>query len=50
MNLPSFRGAFDPNRAEEWVKAMDKVFFVLTYTDHQKVAFTTYMLVADAKF
>ena len=29
---------------------MDKVFFVLTCTDHQKVAFTTYMLVANAKF
>ena len=50
MNPFSFRDAFDPNKAEEWVKAIEKVFSVLAYTDHQKVAFATYMLEADAKF
>ena len=29
---------------------MEKVFFVLDCIDHQKVAFATYMLEADAKF
>ena len=32
------------------VKAMDKVFSVLDCTDHQKVAFATYMLEADVEF
>ena len=36
VNPPSFKGAFDPNIAAEWVKAMEKVFSVLAYTDHQK--------------
>ena len=49
-NLPSFRGAFDPDKAEEWVKAMEKVFSILACTDQQKVAFATYMLEADAEF
>ena len=31
-NPPSFKGAFDPDKAEEWVKAMEKVFSVLAYT------------------
>ena len=29
---------------------MEKIFTVLAFTDHQKVAFATYMLEADAKF
>ena len=49
-NPPGFRGAFDSNKADGWVKAMEKVFSVLDCTDHQKVAFTTYMLEADAEF
>ena len=32
-NPPSFRGAFDPDKADEWVKAMEKVFSVLECTD-----------------
>ena len=49
-NPPNFRGAFDPDKTEEQVKVRKKVFSVLDYTDHQKVAFATYMLEADAEF
>ena len=49
-NPPSFRGAFHPDKVNEWVKTMEKVFSVLDCTDHQKVAFATYMLEADAEF
>ena len=28
-NPPSFQGAFDPDKAEEWIKAMEKVFLYL---------------------
>ena len=50
VNPSSFRGAFDPNKADEWVKVMKKVFSVLDCTDHQKVTFATYMLEVDTKF
>ena len=50
VNPPSFRGAFDIDKAEEWVKAMEKIFSILDWTDHQKVAFATYMLEADTEF
>ena len=49
-NPPSFREAFDPNKVEEWIKAMEKVFSILVCTNHHKVAFATYMLEADAEF
>ena len=49
-NPPSFKGAFDPNKAKEWIKAMEKVFVVLACTDYQKVVFANYMLEADASF
>ena len=49
-NPPSFRGAFDLDKADEWVKAIEKVFSVLDCIDRQKVAFATYMLEADAEF
>ena len=32
-NPPSFRGTFDPDKAEEWVKAMEKIFSVLACID-----------------
>ena len=48
--LASFRGAFHPNKANEWVKVMEKVFSILDCTNHHKVAFATYMLEVDAKF
>ena len=50
MNLPSFLGPYDPDKADEWIKAMEKVFSVLDCSDHQKVTFATYMLEADAEF
>ena len=49
-NPPSFVGAFDPDKEDEWVKAMEKVFSILDCMDRQKVTFATYMLEADTKF
>ena len=50
VNPPSFWWAFELDKAEEWIKAMEKVFSVLACNDQQKVAFATYMLEADAEF
>ena len=49
-NPPNFRGVFNPDKADKWVKAMEKVFSILDCTDRQKVAFATYMLEVDAEF
>ena len=49
-NSPSYRGAHDPDKADEWIKAMEKIFSVLDFSDHQRVSFATYMLEADAEF
>ena len=50
LSHPVFRGAFNPNKAEEWVKAIEKIFSVLACTEYQKVAFATYMLEVNAEF
>ena len=47
-NPLSFRGTFDPDKAKEWIKAMENICLVLVCTEHQKVAFATYMLEVDA--
>ena len=49
-NPPTFRGAFDPDKAKEWIKVMEKVFLVLACTNYQKEAFATYMLEANTEF
>ena len=50
VNPQSFQGTFNPNRANEWIKATKKIFSVLAYTKEQKVAFATYMLEVNADF
>ena len=49
-NLLSFRGAYNPNQADEWIKAIEKIFTVLACTKERKVTFATNMLKADAEF
>ena len=36
VNPPSFRGAFDPDKAKEWIKAMEKVFLALACTKNTR--------------
>ena len=49
-NSLSFRGAYNPHRANEWIKAIENIFTVLACTKEQKVAFSIYMLEADVEF
>ena len=46
----SFKGAFDPDEADEWIKKIKKIYLVSTYSETQKVVFAAYMLKLDAKF
>ncbi|XP_015944704.1 uncharacterized protein LOC107469839 [Arachis duranensis] len=47
---PEFRGALDPDKAEEWLKEMEKVFTIFPCTEVQQVNYATFMLKADAEF
>ena len=49
-NLPSFRGTYNLDQVDEWIKVIEKIFTVLTCTEEQKVVFATYMLEADTEF
>ena len=49
-NPPCFRGIFDPDKVDEWIKAIENVFSILDYTDRQKLVFATYMLEVDVEF
>ena len=50
MNPPSFKGAFNPDEADEWIKEIKKIYSVLACLETQKVAFATYMLKLDVEF
>ncbi|XP_050915053.1 uncharacterized protein LOC127130009 [Lathyrus oleraceus] len=43
-NPPTFEGAHEPEKAQEWLKAIEKIFRVINYSDAQKVQFGTHML------
>ena len=49
-NPPSLWGTFNPNKANKWKKAIEKIFSVLACTEYQKVVFATYILEADVEF
>ena len=49
-NPPPFWVTYNPDKAEEQIKVMDKIFCMLTYTEQQKVAFATYMQESGAEF
>ncbi|XP_050875669.1 uncharacterized protein LOC127079312 [Lathyrus oleraceus] len=48
-NLPTFEGAHEPEKAQEWLKAIEKIFRVMNCSDAQKVQFFTHMLEKEAK-
>ncbi|XP_016195712.1 uncharacterized protein LOC107636732 [Arachis ipaensis] len=47
---PEFRGALNPDMAEEWLTKIKKVFTIFPCTEEQQVSYATFMLKADAKF
>src|ERR1051325_3589541 len=48
-NPPTFKGEHAPEEAQEWLKAIEKIFRVMNCTDAQKVHFGTHMLVKEAE-
>ncbi|XP_050876198.1 uncharacterized protein LOC127079888 [Lathyrus oleraceus] len=48
-NPPTFEGAHEPDKAQEWLKVIEKIFRVMNCSDVQKVQFGTHMLEKEAK-
>ena len=48
-NPPVFEGEHEPDKAQAWLKAIEKIFRVMIYTDAQKVQFGTHMLEKEAE-
>ncbi|XP_050896661.1 uncharacterized protein LOC127103447 [Lathyrus oleraceus] len=48
-NLPTFEGAHEADKAQEWLKAIEKIFRVMNCSDAQKVQFGTHMLEKEAE-
>ncbi|XP_058768834.1 zinc finger protein GIS2-like [Vicia villosa] len=48
-NPPVFKGKHEPDKAQAWLKAIEKIFRVMNCTDAQKVQFGTHMLGKEAE-
>ncbi|XP_050908915.1 uncharacterized protein LOC127122658 [Lathyrus oleraceus] len=48
-NLPTFEGAHEPDKAREWLKAIEKIFRVMNCSDTLKVQFGTHILEKEAE-
>ncbi|KAI5436984.1 hypothetical protein KIW84_023199 [Lathyrus oleraceus] len=47
-NPPMFKGAYDPDGAQKWLKEIERIFRVTECADNQKVRFGTHMLSEEA--
>ncbi|KAK7350011.1 hypothetical protein VNO77_08020 [Canavalia gladiata] len=50
MNLPSFKGTLNHDKADDWIKAIEKVFGIIECDEEKKETYVAYMLEADAEF
>ena len=48
-NPPIFEGEHEPDKAQAWLKAIEKIFRVMNCTDAQKVQFGTHKLEKEAE-
>src|SRR4051812_45405304 len=47
-NPPIFEGGYGPDKAQAWMREIEKIFQVVRCTDEQKVQFGTHMLTKEA--
>ncbi|KEH16924.1 hypothetical protein MTR_0065s0050 [Medicago truncatula] len=45
---PAFKGRYDPDGAQKWLKEVDRIFRVMQCSEVQKVRFGTHMLAEEA--
>jgi hypothetical protein len=49
-SLPTFKGRYDPDGAQTWMQAMEKIFRSMVTSEDQKVRLATHMLAEEAKY
>ncbi|XP_027922885.1 uncharacterized protein LOC114180793 [Vigna unguiculata] len=47
---PQFSGGYDPEKAELWIKEMEKIFRVMKCANNQKVNYVVFMLIGEAEY
>ena len=47
-NPPTFKGRYDPDGAQTWLKEIERIFRVMQYTEDQNVRFGTHQLAEEA--
>jgi hypothetical protein len=47
---PHFLGEMEPEKADLWLRKMEKIFNVLGCTDEAKVSYASYLLLGDAEY
>jgi len=47
---PQFSGGYDPEKAELWIKEMEKIFRVMNCVDNQKVNYAVFMLIGEVEY
>ena len=47
-NPPTFKGRYDPDGAQDWLKEMERIFRVMDCFEAQKVHYGTHMLAKEA--
>ncbi|XP_006586526.1 uncharacterized protein [Glycine max] len=49
-NPPTFKGSYDPEGAEAWLREIERIFQLTECQDHQKVLFATHMLADEVEY
>lgn len=47
---PPFQGGYNPVIVEGWLMQMEMIFKTMAYTEEQRIAYATYMLVGEVEY
>ena len=47
---PKFKGKVDPEKADEWIQELEKIFEVMECAARTNVTFTAYLLIGDVEY
>ena len=47
---PQFSGGYNPEKAELWIREIEKIFRVMNCTEKQKVNYAVFMLIGEAEY
>ena len=47
---PQFSGGYNPEKAELWIREIEKIFRVMTCTEKQKINYAIFMLIGETEY